>query len=338
MKKGFALVLACTLAVSAFATGCGKETVSYDRMGTFDGKKVDYDLVKFMASYEQAKTEKDYRETLGDDMWSVDYEQDGTTLLDDTKNDIIDTLHSMLVMEKYAKDSKIELTEVEKKKITIAAKEFIDNNKKETLEKMAASQSVVERYLQLYTIYYKMYEKIGEGADQNIKAEDINQKTISYVAFSYYTGKTKSDGTKEKLSDKDIALLNTKAKDIREKATKDFDAAMTEAKAEVKKVSYGHSVSDISGLEDVLVRASERLSAEGDVSEVVKGEEAYYIVRLDKLQDDEATAKKKEEVIKERKETAFQTKYEELSAKSEFKVDKKAWATITFEDPLTIED
>lgn len=48
-------------------------------------------------------------------MWSVDYEQDGTTLLDDTKDDIIDTLHSMLVMEKYAKDSKVELTDVEKK-------------------------------------------------------------------------------------------------------------------------------------------------------------------------------------------------------------------------------
>lgn len=58
---------------------------------------------------------------------------------------------------------------MQKRKITIAAKEFIENNKKETLEKMVASQSVVERYLQLYTIYYKMYEKIAEGADQNIK-------------------------------------------------------------------------------------------------------------------------------------------------------------------------
>lgn len=338
MKRGFALVLACTLAVSAFATGCGKEKVSYDSMGTFDGKKVDYNLVKFMASYEQAKTEKNYRETLGDDMWSVDYEQDGSTLLDDTKDSIIETLHSMLVMEKYAKDSNVELTEVEKKKISIAAKEFIEKNKKETLEKMAASEKIVERYLQLYTIYYKMYEKIGEGSDEYIKQEDVQQKKISYVTFSYYTGKTKSDGTKEKLSAKDIALLSTKVKGIREKAVSDFDGAMKEAKAEVKSVSYGHSVDDIAGLEDAMVRGAEKLSTEGSVSEMVEGEDAFYIIRLDKLQDEEATEKKREELKKERKENAFQTKYEELSAKSEFKLDSKAWATITFEDPLTIEN
>ncbi len=132
--------------------------------------------------------------------------------------------------------------------------------------------------------------------------------------------------------------VSEKAKEIQQKAIKDFDAAMTEAKVEVKTVSYGHSVSDIAGMEDALVRAAERLSSEGEVSEVVKGEDAYYIVRLDKLQDEEATEKKKEELIKERIETAFQTKYKELSAKSEFKVDSKAWASITFEDPLTIED
>lgn len=338
MKKGFALVLACVVAVSSIAAGCGKKEVSYDRMGTFDGKKVEYNLVKFMASYEQAKTEKDLRETLGEDMWSVDYQQSGSTLLDDTKDQVIETLRSMLVMEKFAKESKVELTDVEKRQVKIAAKAFLDKNKKETLEKMAATQSVVERYLELYTLYYKMYEKIASETDLTVKDEDIAQKKISYVTFSYFKDKIKSDGTKEKLSDKEIALLSTKVKKIQQKAVTDFDGVMKEEKMEVTEKSYGYSVDDIAGMEDALVRGAERLKQEGAVSEVVEGEKAFYIVKLDKLKDVEATQKKKEQVIRDKKEEAYQNKYKILAAKSEFKIDSKAWATITFEDPLTVQD
>lgn len=327
------------MVTTIFTTGCGKEKeVKYNSMATFDGKKIDYNLVKFMASYQQAKTEKKLRESLGEDMWSVDYMADGITLLDNIKNELMENLHSMLVMEANAPDYGITLSDVEKKKIEISAQEFMDSNSKELINITGASKEVVERYLELYTIYYKMYKEIGKNVDTNVADMDMKQKTISYVTFSYYTGKTKSDGTKEKLENKEIALLSGKAKEVQEKAAIDFDGTMKAENLEIKTKTYGNAVSDIAGLDEQLLRAAERLGQDGDISEVVTGADGYYIVRLDKLRDEKATEAKKVEIIKKRQETFFQTELEKLSKKHVFTINVPAWETIQFEDPLTTKE
>ena len=338
MKKKIALILACLMVTTIFTVGCGKEEVKFDSMATFDGKKIDYDLVKFMASYQQAKTEKNLKESLGEGLWSVDYMADGVTLLDSVKDELMEKLQSMLVLEAHIKDYKVSISDVEKKKIEISAQEFMDNNSAELIKKTGASKEVIQRYLELYTIYYKMYTEIGKGADSTVEAADIKQKKISYVVFSYYTGKTKADGTKEKLSNKDIALLSTKAKEVREKAIADFEGTMKTENMEIKTKNYGNSVEDIAGLDDQLIRAAERLSQEGDISGLVEGADGYYIVRLDKLNDEEASAAKKEEILNERKETFYQAELKKLIEKHEFIINTKAWNTIQFEDPLTTKE
>lgn len=336
MKKRIAFILACIMITTGFTTGCGKEEVKFDYMATFDGNKIDYDLVKFMASHQQAKTEKNLRESLGEDMWSVDYMADGITLLDNVKAELMENLQAMLVMEAHAEDYNITLSDVEKKKIEIAAQEFMDNNSEKLIKKIGASKKTVERYLELYTIYYKMYKEIGKNADANVADADMKQKKISYVVFSYYTDKTKSDGTKEKLADKDIALLSSTAKEVQEKAKTDFDGTMKAENIEVQTLTYGNSVSDIGGIDEQLLRGADRLSQDGDISDVIKGGDGYYIVRLDLLRDEEASEAKKEEIIKKRQETFFQTELDKLSLTHEFKINKEAWESIQFEDPLTI--
>lgn len=321
-----------------FSVGCGKEEVKFDSMATFDGKKIDYDLVNFMASHQQAKTEKKLKESLGDGLWSVDYMADDVTLLDSVKDELMEKLQSMLVLEAHAKDYKVSLTDAEKKKIKIAAQEFMDNNSEKLIQKTGASKKVIERYLELFTIYYKMYVEIGKGSNTTVADEDIIQKKISYVNFSFYTGKTKVDGTKEKLANKEIALLSAKAKEVREKAVADFEGTMKTENIKITTKTYGNDVADIAGMDEQLIRAAERLSQEGNISEVVKGEDGYYIVRLDKLNDKEASATKKEEILSKRRETFYQAELKKLVAKHEFVINTKAWATIKFEDPLTIKE
>jgi len=326
------------MVTTIFSVGCGKKEVKFDSMATFDGEKIDYDLVKFMASHQQAKTEKSLKDSLGEDLWSVDYMADGVTLLDSVKDELMEKLQSMLILEAHAKDYKVSLTDAEKKNIKNAAQEFMDNNSEKLIQKTGASQKVIERYLELYTIYYKMYVEIGKGSDATVSDADIKQKKISYVNFSFYTGKTKADGTKEKLTNKEIAALSTKAKEVREKAVADFEGTMKAENIEIKAETYGNDVDDIAGMDEQLVRAAERLSQEGNISEVVEGTDGYYIVRLDKLNDEEASAAKKEEILSKRRETYYQAELKKLIEKHEFVINTKAWATIQFEDPLTTKE
>lgn len=335
MKKGIALLLMCIMVTTVFTTGCGKKEVKFDSMATFDGKKIDFDLVKFMASYQQAKTEKKLRESLGEGMWSVDYMADGVTLRDNVKNELMENLQAMLVMEASAEDYAIKISDVEKKKIEISAQEFMDTNSPKLISQTGASKEIVKRYLELYTIYFKMYKEIGKTVDTNVADVDMKQKKISYVEFSFYTGKTKTDGTKEKLPNKEIALLSGVAKEVQEKALIDFEGTMKAENLEIKTKSYGNAVSDIAGLDEQMLKAAERLSQDGNISEVVTGADGYYIVRLDMLRDEKASEAKKEEIIKKRQETFFQAELEKLSKKHEFSINTQAWETIQFEDPFT---
>ena len=324
------------MATTFLTTACGKKEEVYDNMVVFDDEKIDYDLVKFMASYEQAKVEKQQRETLGNEMWSEKNTQAGISLLEETKNEVMDNLRTMLVMEKHAADYKIELTDLEKEKIKIATNDFLEKNSKKALEQMGASEKVLTRYLELSNIFYKMYQKIGEEANQEIEESDYRQKKISYVYFSFFTDKTTANGQKIKLANKEIAQLSTYVNELQEEAKLDFDGTMKKEKLKIETKSYGNSVYEISHIDEAMLRSAERLVQEGDVSEAVEGADGYYLIRLDKLNDEEGSQAKKDKIINDRKENVFHQRLKEWVENSDFVINEQAWDTIKFEDFLTI--
>ena len=64
-------------------------------------------------------------------------------------------------MDKYG----ITISDDDQAAITKTAKQFIKDNKDEGLEALGATQDVVERYLYLYTVANRAYDKITADVD-----------------------------------------------------------------------------------------------------------------------------------------------------------------------------
>ena len=66
--------------------------------------------------------------------------------------------------------------------------------------------------------------------------------------------------------------------------------------------------------------------------EVIEGEDAYYVARMDSVFDEDATKSKKESIVSERKQEAYNNLLEEWGKDTKIEVDKKVWKKVTLTD------
>ena len=160
-KKAAALAVTAALAVSA--AGCGSVKDS-DVVVTIGGEKVTVGVANFFARYQQAEYETYYSGVMGEDMWSTEISK-GKSYEETVKNQILETLENMYVLEDHMGDYKVEITEEEKKKISEAAKAFDEANGLEEKEAVSGTTENVERMLTLVTIQEKMQKAMVADVD-----------------------------------------------------------------------------------------------------------------------------------------------------------------------------
>lgn len=184
MKKCKVAVLILAL-TGMILVGCGnthnEAADKYTTIGTIDKQEISYSLANFAAKYEQAQYEKQYLETLGNDMWSTPM-GDGKTLEEGKKSDILTGLEKMIVMAQKADDLKVVLTTKEQSKIKKSAEKFMKDNSNEVIEMMTASQEVVEEYLTYYTLSTKVYERIAaEEKEEKLQSSHAKSKIDEFL-------------------------------------------------------------------------------------------------------------------------------------------------------------
>ena len=90
-------------------------------------------------------------------------------------------------------------------------------------------------------------------------------------------------------------------------------------------------------LEQSVINAVADLEDGQLVQEVVEGEDAYYVVRLDKKLDEEATANKKESIISEREQEQYDKLVEDWTKDSKLKVEKNVWKKVEVTDSVSFQ-
>ena len=84
---------------------------------------------------------------------------------------------------------------------------------------------------------------------------------------------------------------------------------------------------------DEKVKAAALSLEEGELaSEVIEGEAAYYVVRLDKMLDEDATQTKKDSIISEREQDRYDELLKEWEDAAEMNIDEKVWKKLTITD------
>lgn len=332
MKKAVALAAATIIGMTTLA-GCAVK--DNEVIFTVGDTSVTADMVKFYANYMQPQYE-DYAlymiayqyQMYGLDMdapeeldWDAQVAEDVTYAEDFKENYVLAMLQDFYLAKLHMAEYNVELTEEELAEIETAAKTFQEANADETKETISAKKELVTQFLQLRTIYEKVYNAILDTVDRNVADEDAAQKRLRYVSFA--TTKTNEDGTTAEMSKDEIAAVKAEAEAFltAAKANGNLEAYAKEVEATSEKLTFDKESTDIS--KDAIAKAD--ALQENEFAELIETESAYYVIQLESLFDEEATKTEKDSIISERESDKLKEVFDAWEEDSKVVVNEKAW-------------
>ena len=317
------------LSAAVLFTGCGSSINPSDTLVTIttaDGTKdtITLGYGNFAARYQQSMYDQYLLAYYGESMWSTDMSGTGSTLEEETKDGVLESMEEQYLAKLHASDYGVELTDEQNTAIADAAAQFISDNDEETLDIMGATEEYVKEYLEYRTYYQLVSEAAMEASDADISEDDTWMRTFSYVLFDT-TGKTTDEGTVEEYTDEELADMKAQAETLATSA--DFDADVENLGLTTSSYSYLKGEEEDSTMDMAIIEAAEKLD-EGEVSDVIEIDGVgYYVIRIDADHDEDASQSKRESLQSE----AFDTLMDGWKEEIEWKVNDKAWAKVKFD-------
>lgn len=338
----FTKTLACAGLVVVLGTtslaGCGKSLDGTKIAAACGDDKITLGTANMMLRMTQAQMASYYSMFGGSTAGIWDQKgEDGKTYGENTKDDMMDQIHNMVLLKQHAKDYDVTITEDEQKKIEEAAKKFMDDNDADTIAKLAVSQSDIETILEFYTYQEKMYDPMTADVDTNVEDSEAAQSKITVCQIST-AGTQDEKGKTVELTDEEKQAKKDQAQAVLDKVNAQEDPAAADMDALAKEVDENLTAStktfgsDDTALDDKLKEAVKSLTDGQVAPEVIEGEDAYYVARMDATFDEDATQSKKESIITERKQKAYNNLLEEWGKDTKIDVDKKVWKKVTLTD------
>ena len=325
-KKFAAVILMSVMIGSMSLSGCGinKNATAVTMTGdAIDTIEVDMGYANFAARVQQASYDSIFASYYGEDYWTNEsYAQDGKNMQESIKDSVMENIETQCLLEAHMDDYGVEITDDEK-----AAKS--------ALKEVGATEEYVERYLYLQTVQQKMSTAIRATADTEVSDEEAAQRTFSYVKISLTTY-TDDSGNQQTYTEDQVTVVKKDAYDAAEKAKTDFDGTASDYGYTVQTYSYGSDEKSESdgGFCDAVITAANSMK-EGDVSDLIEGTDCYYIIRLDSEFDSDATEKKKQSIISDRQDEAYNNAVESYKKDIDINVNDKEWSKVAFDNLFT---
>lgn len=344
-------ILASAILAGSFS-GCGKLDGT-QTVATVDGEKVTLGLANYIVRDQQAQMESYYQmmaQSYGMDMSTMqiwdEKTEDGKTIGESTKDDAMQTIHTLYAMKSHADEYDVTISEEEKSKIDEAAKSFMEANSAETLEKLAVSEGDIVTYLELLTYRQKLHDPMVADVDQEVSEKEANQSTVSVVKFSTAGTEKDDEGNTIELTEEEKKAKKEQAQQLLDKLKASENVAEADMDAMAQEIdenlyaytpSFTTAGSEDDTLEQSVINAVADLEDGQLVQEVVEGVDAYYVVRLDKKLDEEATANKKESIISEREQEQYDKLVEDWTKDSKLEVEKNVWKKVEVTDSVSFQ-
>lgn len=347
MTKKTAVVAMAGIMAAGMLTGCGEKKLDGSKtVATVDGTKIPLGVVSLSVREGQMQTEAMYRSYMGGsdfDIWDTEAEK-GKTYGEQAVEESLKDVELMYIMKAKAADYDVELTDEDEKAIAEAADSFMEANSEETIADLAVTEDQVKTYLELQTYKQKIHDPIIADVDKNVSDEEAQQSSFEYVSVS--TADLSDDEIKEKKEDAQKILDGLKADpdgDFSEiaKSVDDsysslsgtFDANETSEDENTDDEDADEDSSSYSGTYPEEVIDVLRTLDDGEVaSDIIETDTAYYVVKLDKKDDEEATETKKESIISTREQTLYTDTTEKWLDDADIKEEKKVLKTLKVTD------
>ena len=347
MTKKTAVVAMAGIMAAGMLTGCGEKKLDGSKtVATVDGTKIPLGVVSLSVREGQMQTEAMYRSYMGGsdfDIWDTEAEK-GKTYGEQAVEESLKDVELMYIMKAKATDYDVELTDEDEKAIAEAAASFMEANSEETIADLAVTEDQVKTYLELQTYKQKIHDPIIADVDKNVSDEEAQQSSFEYVSVS--TADLSDDEIKEKKEDAQKILDGLKADpdgdfseiaksvdDSYSSLSGSFDANETSEDEDTDDEDADDDSSSYSGTYPEEVIDVLRTLDDGEVaSDIIETDTAYYVVKLDKKDDEEATETKKESIISTREQTLYTDTTEKWLDDADIKEEKKVLKTLKVTD------
>ncbi len=339
---------AIALAGTFVFTGCGKINTSATLVTIKNGdasETITLGYGNFVARYNQALMDAYYGSYMGADMWTQDMGS-GETMEDSTKGSVLEEMENWYVSTQHASDYGVGLSDSDKKSIEDAAKKFMDSNSSAAVEQMGATEEYVKQFLTDRTYTSRVESAINKEFEKTVSVSDkeCEQSTFSYLLFEKGT----EDGaaaTADAVVDAVEAVENATdsadqaADETAQAKTKadvaagaaNFDEAAALSDVEAQTYSFNPNEDEDSGMDAAVIKAAKGLK-EGEMSKVVETDDGFYVIRLDKKHDKDATESKREELKNEKISQNYTDVLDGWKKDITWTVDEKAWEGVKFDE------
>lgn len=331
-KKVMAILLSTAIAASTFI-GCGtdkaKDYKDADTVMFIDkDNKIDYatacTYTRMMQaetySYMQSMLQRFNSSAVDVDMWSQsleDTDEDSKkykTYGEQFKGNTLDSLKSLLLDKLYgSKEYEVTFTDDDKKECESVADEFIEKMSKDDLKAMHASKKTMMNVLELMTYETRVKNAIKSDVDTKVSDDEAGQSTFSYVEIKKKDAKKKEKKIKSLIKKVEAGTdISTAASDA------GFTAqSVTFTTADPEYDEYG---------KEMLKKVSKMKDGECDSYKDAKGN--TIILYMQSVNDQSATETKKDDIISDRKDKAYEDKLDEWKDKKKVTINKDAWNSI----------
>ena len=333
MKKRTVCLVALMSAMTMALTGCsvGNSVDNSAEAANVDGVSIPLGEVNFYLRYQQTQMSM-YSGYFGEDFMNQDLTGTGTIYGETVKDTVVQTLEEYYLVEEHAEDLGISLTDEDKAAAEEAADAFLAANDSKTLKAMSADKETVTHVLELMALQNKAYEDRAATIDTNVTDEEAAQKTITYVRSST-NGTADENGDTVDLTDEELAAKKEALNQIRDEAGADGDLNAAAENHDLSAVTTSYGADD-ENLNADIKTAAETLS-DGEYADIIEGDNAYYLVRMDSTFDREATDNHKQVILTQRERDAYTAWVDSLKENADITTNDDALAKLTFDRVFT---
>ena len=315
--------------LAVFMTGCeGKMYITTglnaDQLLKVSGKEVPMSIAKLVLATEM----NGYSGELGDDVWNLKY--DGKNLSENLKDTVKYQLAELLTISMLADEKNISLSKSEKEKIDAAAKEFYDTLSSEEIKKFGVTEEQIKNLYNQFLMSKKFYEAVTERAYIEISDEDARVIRVQYCFIR--TTMINDKGEKVSLNEDGLEAAYNKACEALEaiKTGTDFTVIAKEYSDDsIYEYEFGRNTMD-QAFENVAFELND-----GEISDIIKGTNGYYIIKCVSSYDSLKTEENKKELLNKYKNEEFKKVYEPYMKNQTFEYNDEAYNDIDINEIVT---
>ena len=326
------------LSLSALGlTGCGNTVDGTATAVTVNGETLNMGTANYILRYSEATMNymmTSYGFAEAGSLWSQEVE-DGVTYGENYKSEIETSIEDMMLLSQNADEYGVVISDEDTADMQEVGQEVYDTNQ-EVMDQIGVTADDIANAARLYVIKSRIYDPMVADTDQDVSDEEAAQSTITYCRIRIATEDDDEGNTADELN----ALYQEQIQEVLDEALASDNPSTFDIETAAEEINEDFYTSEYSFGDDDTAMPDEMKEdmasmEDGEVSsKIYENDSFYYIFRLEKAFDREATDNNKLSIISDREQENYESKLAALEDAAEVTWSDE-WNALTLTDANT---